>query len=447
MQHSYFPVAFVQSLQDSLGAASQELLDALQKPSPTSIRYNEEKLYNKHNENNDTILWCTSGSYLKERPVFTLDPLFHAGTYYVQEAASMFLAQLKPLLQSLGNNCKALDLCAAPGGKSTHLANLLPPDALLVSNEVIRNRTATLVENLCKWGAPNSVITNNDPKSFSALPGLFDVLLIDAPCSGEGMFRKDPAALREWSPDNVRLCSERQRRIVADAWECLRENGIAIYSTCTFNRHENEENVQWIQQNLGAELIRIPLNPSWNIVESDAGYRFYPHKLQGEGFFISVLRKQQPTASFNTNERSLSVPAKDIRHLQKWVNGDWFFKEHDNAITALPGNHLPTITRLSQRLNVLQAGIPVGTRKGKDMVPAAALALSIKLNREAFERVEVDLNTALRFLHRDAISITQKEKGIVLLTYQNTPLGFVKHLGTRSNNLYPPNWRIRMNIS
>lgn len=446
---SGLPLPFVQSLQNLLGAEAGNLLDALRQAAPVSIRYNRKKTTTNKFAQETPVPWCPDGAYLKERPAFTLDPLLHGGAYYIQEASSMFLAQLATEIQSLGNSCRALDLCAAPGGKSTLLAGLLPPGGLLVANEVIRSRAHILLENLAKWGFPNVVVTNSDPQQFETLDGAFDLLLVDAPCSGEGMFRKDVAAIKEWSLAHVRFCAERQRRIISGAWNALREGGLLVYSTCTFNRAENDENVQWIQHSLGAERVSLPLHPAWGIVESEAGYRCYPHRMQGEGFFVSVLRKTASTRSIHrrTNAKAIHRTAlKTSTPIEQWLPGQFVFESRNNFIHALPRSQQAFIAQLSQHLQVLQAGVAIGEQKGVTIIPSAALALSTALSPAAFPKIEVDVTTALHFLHRDAVTLNAAEKGFVLLAYDCLPLGFVKHLGRRTNNLYPAAWRIRMDI-
>jgi 16S rRNA C967 or C1407 C5-methylase (RsmB/RsmF family)/NOL1/NOP2/fmu family ribosome biogenesis protein len=441
------PEPFIRSLQSLLGAEAGDLLDALRQAAPVSIRYNREKAAPGIFPSETPVAWCPDGVYLPERPAFTLDPLLHGGAYYVQEASSMFLTQLSPLLQSLGGHCRALDLCAAPGGKAALLAALLPPGGLLVANEVIRSRASILLENLAKWGSPNVAVTHNDPQHFGMLPGAFDLLLIDAPCSGEGMFRKDAAAMQEWSLARVRLCAERQRRIVAGAWDALREGGLLVYSTCTFNREENDANVQWIQDALGAERVLLPLPPAWGIVESEAGYHFYPHRVQGEGFFVTALRKTSSPrpARRRASEKALPrMAAKAAAHVEKWLSGRFVFTVRNNIIHALPCSQQDFIAQLSQQLHILQAGVTAGEQKGADIIPSASLALSTALHPAAFHTQEVNLSTALHFLRRDTISLDCAEKDFILITYGRTPLGFVKHLGRRTNNLYPAAWRIRM---
>jgi 16S rRNA C967 or C1407 C5-methylase (RsmB/RsmF family) len=294
------PEDFKRRMQNLLGRdAWSDFAEALQQPAPVSIRYNRHK--NAVPQDAGEVAWCAMGRYLPARPAFTRDPLLHAGAYYVQEASSMFLEQAA-VLWPVQAGVRVLDLCAAPGGKSTHLADLMPAGSLLVSNEAIRSRTAALSENLAKWGNPNVAVTHNDPKDFASLPDFFDVMLVDAPCSGEGLFRKEPVAAAEWSEAHIKLCAERQRRIVSDAWDALKDEGLLLYSTCTYNSEENEHNVRWITQHLGAAVVHVPLQAAWNITVNEYGYRFFPHKTKGEGFFISLMRKKHPSPTLPERE-------------------------------------------------------------------------------------------------------------------------------------------------
>jgi 16S rRNA C967 or C1407 C5-methylase (RsmB/RsmF family)/NOL1/NOP2/fmu family ribosome biogenesis protein len=438
-----FPEAFIQSLAHLPGVDAGALLQALQQPAPASIRYNRRK----RPAPAGSVPWCSAGAYLAVRPSFPLDPLWHGGAYYVQEASSMFVAQLAALLPSLGARCRVLDLCAAPGGKSTLLASLLPPDGLLVSNEAVRNRVPILLENLAKWGEPNVAVTAADPVQFRSLPAFFDLLLIDAPCSGEGLFRRQAAAIREWSEAAVRHCADRQRRIVADAWDALRDDGVLVYSTCTFNRHENEENVEWMIRQLGAERLSLPVDPAWGVVESEAGYRFYPHRLQGEGFFMSVLRKRAPCPPISRKGIPTDRPtvaARDAALIGKWLHGDFAPAVVGHQLYALPQEQQPAIAQLSACLPVLRAGVPVGERKGDDCAPAAALALSTACRRDAFPVVELPLQKAIDYLRRENVHFPAAPNGYLLVAYDNLPLGFAKKIGRRTNNLFPMPWRIRI---
>lgn len=258
----------------------------------TSIRINPAK-QSKIQNLNSKVLWSQYGYYLSQRPSFTFDPLFHAGCYYVQEASSMLLEQALAQTVDLSQPLRILDLCAAPGGKSTHIQSLISKNSLLVSNEVIRSRANVLKDNIIKWGCENVVVSNNDPKDFTKLENYFDVILVDAPCSGSGLFRKEPAAIEEWSKNNVQLCSQRQQRILADVWPALKKDGILIYSTCSYSKEEDEEIVKWVMDNFFVEVRSLVVENSWGIIESGGGYRCWPGKVKGEGFFIACFQKKK----------------------------------------------------------------------------------------------------------------------------------------------------------
>lgn len=417
---------------------------ALSTPAPTSIRINNKIDYLP---TNDTISHCPNGCYLAERPLFTADPLFHGGAYYVQEASSMFLYQA--VKQCFPNANRVLDLCAAPGGKSTLLAQTLPESCLLVSNEIIHSRAQILAENILKWGNPNVVVTNNEASHFSKLEHYFDAIVVDAPCSGEGMFRKDPNAINEWSVDNVMNCVNRQRDILIDSWDALKPGGIMVYSTCTFNREENEENVHWICTELGAEIMQLAIEDT-NIVITDGGYRFYPHRMKGEGFFMAVIRKNESaikelnfklvldknTKKINANE--LPFKLMDFTHFS--------YYNINNRIIAFDSANLNELLFLRSKYKCLVAGIEMFELKGRDYIPTAQLALSKLLDTTSCTLFEVDYNTAIRFLKREAIELNDADKGYLLLTFKGLTLGWVKNIGNRCNNLYPQHWRIRMNL-
>jgi len=434
------PQAFLQRMQALLGKDYSCFFNSLQEETPVSVRYNRRKA--SPVPLGEAVPWCDAAIYLPQRPVFTLDPLLHAGVYYVQEATSMFIEQIIKQLP-LTMPVRALDLCAAPGGKSTHLLDCLPKGSLLVSNEVIRSRVNILAENISKWGYPEAVICHNDPKDFAALSSFFDLLLVDAPCSGEGMFRKDPTSVKEWSEANVKHCAERQRRILTDAWNTLKEGGYLLYSTCTYNREENEDNIQWLINRLGAERLPVPLQPDWKVTESDYGYRFFPHKTKGEGFFISLLQKNS-AAPQNKKRRTPAINI--LKHFPAWLEGDFTIVRQDDFLQAWPTAMVNDISLLKQELRVVQAGIPTGEIKGSDIVPHAAVALSTALRPDAFPQEAVSLEDALHFLRRDTVKLQNQTFGYYIITYEEHPLGIVKNLGQRTNNLYPNNWRIRIAI-
>ena len=440
------PETFVSRTINLLGNEFQDLKNALEENAPTSIRMNTKMNYNPSNEK---VPWCESGYYLKERPLFTADPLFHAGVYYVQEASSMFLQQA--VMQHFKEARTVLDLCAAPGGKSTLLSQALSENSLLVSNEIIRSRAYILAENLIKWGNPNVVVTNNEPSDFSNLPGFFDAIVVDAPCSGEGMFRKDAGAIDEWSEYNVNLCAARQREILSSVWNSLKEEGIMVYSTCTFNRKENEDNVSWICEELGAELLKIDLQANTDITSSDYGYRFYPHKTKGEGFFISVVRKTAQTNKtgnkIKTDKKGIKIVAlNNIPTISLTDTNKWTIISDNNRLNAFSSERLNDYLLISKHLKCMHSGILLGEMKGTDFIPSASIALSKKLDKESVETVEVDLNTAILFLKKEAIFLPDSKRGYLLVCYKGQALGWLKNMGNRCNNLYPQEWRIRMKL-
>lgn len=442
------PKEFEDTLRGKLGDSFSDFLNSLQQPSPVSIRLNPHKSFTLDGEQ---ILWSKYGKYLRERPVFTLDPALHAGAYYVQEASSMFLEQAITQAVDLTKPVRVLDLCAAPGGKSTHILSLLHPQSLLISNEVIRSRASILSENIQKWGHQNVIITNNDPEDFSKLEGFFDVIVVDAPCSGEGLFRKDPDAMHEWSLANVDLCCKRQRRILADIWPALKTNGVLVYSTCTYNEQENEENLRWLQTQNDVEGISLTLDKAWGIETIREGklegYRCYPHKVKGEGFFLSVIRKKdvQNELRIKSKKTLTSPPKKISEQLTAWIRNDATkFFTWNETMFALSQSQLEATEFLSQYLKIVQAGTPFAIAKHDKLIPEHGSALSIELNKTHFHQIEVNLEDALHFLRKEPIQTGSAPKGFALVTYQQLPLGWVNVIDNRSNNLYPKEWRIRM---
>ena len=441
------PEAFIRRTTEILGDDFQTLEKALGEVPPTSIRVNNK--IDDYVPSDDRVAWCESGYYLPERPLFTADPLFHAGVFYVQEASSMFLQQA--VEQHFQQARTVLDLCAAPGGKSTLLSQALSGNSLLVSNEIIRSRAYILAENLIKWGNPNIVVTNNEPKDFANLPGFFDAMVVDAPCSGEGMFRKDAGAIDEWSEYNVTLCAARQREILTSVWDSLKNEGVLVYSTCTFNREENEENVRWICEELGAELLTIDLKGNTDITTSDFGYRFYPHKTKGEGFFISVLRKtsypNKTTKKIKDDKKGIKIVSKDNIPTLSLLDADsWTIVAENNQFNAYDSARLSDYLLLNKQLKCMHSGLLLGEMKGSSFIPSASIALSKKLNKESVEVVEVDYDTAILFLRKEAVFFPEDKRGYLLVCYKGQALGWLKNMENRCNNLYPQEWRIRMKL-
>lgn len=394
------------------------------------------------------VPWCDAGRYLAEREPFTFDVDFQSGRYYVQDASSMFIHHV--LRHLVKEPVRYLDLCAAPGGKTTTAISALPQGSMVVANEIVNARARVLCENLQKWGAPRCVVTCNAPHHFGRLSHFFDVVAADVPCSGEGMMRKDEQARRQWSPALVKQCADLQRSIIADVWDALRPGGLLIYSTCTYNTLENEQMLAWMVHEYGAEPVAVPVPEQWHIHPAIEGnlpcYRFMPHRTEGEGLFMAVLRKPEaPRKEVRlkkakaTKAKPLPVP-KDVRFRLK--DADHFdFSVVNDEVVAVPADMAPIMPAFAD-LNVMHMGVNVGAIKGKNCVPSHSLALSSALNPAAFPTCEVDYLAAMAFLRGEALSLPQAPRGYVLLTYHSQPIGFVNNLGNRANNLYPKAWRV-----
>ncbi|HVZ56178.1 MAG TPA: hypothetical protein VG870_05920 [Chitinophagaceae bacterium] len=395
------------------------------------------------------VPWCPLGYYLPQRPSFTFDPLFHAGCYYVQEASSMFLDQV--LRQEINPHkpLRVLDLCAAPGGKSTHILSRLPTGSLLVSNEVIRSRVPILRENLVRWGRPQVVVTSNDPRDFAGLEGYFDLMLVDAPCSGSGLFRKDPDAREAWSESLVTLCAQRQQRILADAWPCLKQGGLLVYATCSYSEQEDEAILRWIRGQFAGESVDLLTDPSWGIALSAepgaTGYRFWPHRLRGEGLFLTAFRKSEGKDSFRSPVRNQVKPISSGQRAQldPWVQpSGWTYFQQPDGLFAIPQDLVADLPVLLASLRVLQPGIQVGNLLHDKFVPDHALALS-PLVPEGLGIWNLSREDAVRYLQKKEWTGPLPPRGLHRVAYRDHPLGWINSLGSRVNNYYPKSLRIR----
>ncbi len=444
------PQALLQSLQHIKGYNESAFI-AVHKSDKqlTSIRLNPYKPITFDTLTNK-IPWCTQGYYLAERPSFTIDPTFHAGAYYVQEASSMFLEQVFQQTVDLSAPIKVLDLCAAPGGKSTLIQSLINAESILISNEVIKTRVNVLAENITKWGAANVVVTNNDPVHFNRLPNYFDVIVIDAPCSGSGLFKKDVNAINEWSENNVALCSQRQQRILANVFSSLKPNGILIYSTCSYSKQENEDLLDWVTDQFTVSSLQLSVKEEWGIVETQSdiyknyGYRFYPDKVKGEGFFIAAFKKQQETfEKTSTPKNKIEKPtAKEIDVIKKYMkeNRNHSFLKLNDEIITMPHSVYEELTTL-QCLYIKKAGVKLGTVIKEELIPHHEFALSGLLTNSIF-KLELNEETALHYLRKQEILNESQHKGWALVCFKNLPLGWAKLLPNRINNYYPKEWRI-----
>ena len=503
------PDAFVRRIREQFPEEHAAFTSALDQSPRPSIRLNPhkwERIRHRPDPPGEPVPWSLNGRFLSERPSFTLDPLFHAGSYYVQEASSMFLEWV--LAGPQRPQKTILDACAAPGGKTTLLAALFP-DALVVANEVIRSRIPPLLENSIKWGTGNIVVTQNDPDRFSRLPGFFDLILTDAPCSGEGLFRKDPPARSEWTPENARHCSLRQRSILTGLWPALRPGGLLIYTTCTFNPEENERNVAWLLEQTGGECVRLDAGPIQEVTHGPVtGYAFYPHRTKGEGFFLSVIRKpgdmtrlagenisdesfgsvshlpydalgpesrhkpdpgrrsghsrgkkgsgsslhgrspsgRSPSGRSHSGGPELTAPdPSTLSQTDDWFTGDPFeWYQIGERLFRIQSAHLSLLKQLMPALSVRYAGTEAGRVLRSEVIPAPAAAFDIRLNTDAFPVIDVSTDDALRYLRRENLPVPEKAPGgWHLVSCEGLPLGWTKNVGKRMNNYYPSEWRIR----
>lgn len=433
-----------------MGEESEFFLESLQQSPATSVRINPYKPI-AYFENSVQVPWCKAGFELPVRPEFIFDPLMHAGAYYVQESSSMFLDHiLRNLPLSNQLSLKVLDLCAAPGGKSTLLSSFLKPNDLLVSNEIIKTRAGVLEENLMKWGQANVVVTQNDPRDFKHLKHFFDIIVVDAPCSGEGLFRRDKNAMKEWSINNINLCEARQQRIIADIEGCLKPGGFIIYSTCTYNVNENENNIRWMQQTFEFKPVSIPVPEDWPVspaLSDDVmAFRFLPHKVRGEGLFMACLQKPEGESVEYRNQPltgKTKVSSTQIEVLSDWVEYPQQFSWVDAGygIVGMPSQHLASAGLLKKHLSIRNMGLNMGTFAGKELIPSHHLALSCNLS-QSVQRLDLTKEDAIRYLRKDVLQVSSATLGWTALTYQNLPLGWAKILPNRINNYLPASLRI-----
>ena len=449
------PKEFLQSLKPLPGYDEEAFLNVHEDGEQvTSIRINPPKFPGKTKEEIieelsylspgfSKIPWTELGYYLSSRPSFTFDPLFHAGAYYVQEASSMFLETIFNQLVKVDQPLKVLDLSAAPGGKSTHIQSLISAESLLVSNEVIRNRAMVLRDNVIKWGSSNVVISNNDPSIFKKLQGYFDVIVVDAPCSGSGLFRKDPAAIEEWSLNNVALCSQRQQRILADVLPSLKENGILVYSTCSYSEEEDEGIVKWMEESFELKTRTVNLPADSGIVESTKGYRFYPDKIKGEGFFIAILEKTSTETELLPRAAKLEKATnRDKNVLSSWMDLHGVEIFHEKGFYyLLPENLMEDYSMLRSVLNIQYPGTGIGKIMHDKLVPDHSLALSSRVNK-SLPSWSLDLENAIKYLQRQEIAGLPTIKGWQTVNYKSYNLGWINALANRINNYYPKELRI-----
>jgi len=438
------PQEFIEQLRDLLPDEWEALAEAITSSEPSvAVRVNAARGVTVP-EGVRRVPWNDSGFYLTGRPAFTFDTNWHAGHYYVQDASSMFIAHV--IGQFVHKPVRYLDLCAAPGGKTTAALQSLPQSSLVVANEIVPPRARVLADNVIRWGDPRCVVTSNAPAQVGKLNSFFDIIAADVPCSGEGMMRKDDEAVSQWTPQLVEQCAQRQREILCDVWPALRPGGLLIYSTCTYNRQENELMAEYIVHELGATSLEVPVEPAWNIhpaIGSDCHcYRFMPHRVDGEGLFMAVFRKDG-----DAPRQIPKVKTKNAKNAVEvgngWLNSpdDYVIDQQGDLCIAVPQDNRLEVAALRSALSVLHAGVELATVMGRKTVPHHALAMSLARSAQAFPTCEVDYPTALRYLRGESITV-DAPRGYVLISHQGALLGMANNLGNRANNLYPKSQRI-----
>lgn len=443
------PQGFAEEMRALGGIDAEALFRALESAPETGVRLNSRKLSSVSFPGAEPVNWCPVGLHLPERPVFTLMPQLHAGAFYVQDPSSMIHREIVSRLVS--GPSVLVDFCASPGGKTTAAIDALPDGSVVIANEFEPSRVGALKENIVKWGCPHVAVTNSSTAAFRSLAGCVDIALVDAPCSGEGMMRKDVDARRQWTDGLVARCAALQREIVADAVESLKPGGCLIYSTCTFNRTENEDMLDFMADEFGLESVDLRFPAEWGILPglSDrSACRFMPHATRGEGLFVAVMRKPDGLPAREPRRQKpvrlkTAVPGTDLLERP----GDFEFSLQGNVVKAVKPQLSSLLSMLPKRTKTVACGVEIGEQKGRDFIPSAALALSTAYRRGAFPEVELAEDEVLAYLRRDVLTLpSDAPRGICLVCYDGLPLGWVKNLGNRANNLYPQAWKIRMNV-
>lgn len=448
----HLPQTFLDSIASCPGFDEASFTAAHEEPSPASIRLNPFKKAGLDYDLADPVPWNSFGYYLASRPNFTHDLLFQAGCYYVQEAGSMFIEHALRSCVDFKRQLSVFDVCASPGGKSTLLNSLITKESILVANEVVKPRSEVLAQNLAKWGTCNVVVTNNDPTAYSEMEEVFDVIVVDAPCSGSGLFRKQHDAVDEWSPDNVNLCSQRQKRILADIINTLKPGGVLLYSTCSYSTSENEDIADWLMTDYALSSIQIPLQESWGIVETQSktqaafGYRFYPGKTRSEGFFCAVFKKPGISEEHNHARKSKQEKFAMLKPKEKEAFSNWIAAIEEHELIRFKEDYLLTNAAAIHFVNryphlyLKKVGTNVGSMIKQELIPHHDLAWSI-YKAEQIQGIDCTAGDALRFLKKELQNV-EGEKGWNLMRYEGFGLGWIKNLGNRINNYLPNELRI-----
>lgn len=448
--HTMEKDAFRTMLAEAIGiSAADALLHTLASSEPSvSIRVNASKGA-RIPDGVRLVPWDDNAFYLSERPLFAADPAWHQGMYYVQDASSMAVAVIaRYIANTYFDEVEALyylDACAAPGGKTIAAIDALGPGAFVVANEADSRRASVLAENLCKHGSIDTAVLHGQAQRLGSLREAFHIISVDAPCSGEGMMRKEPEAVAQWTPALVESCAHMQRDIVSSLWPALKPGGVMLYSTCTFNRHENDEVVEYMCRKLGAERIAIDSSAFPGAIAGENGLRFLPGLVDGEGLFVAALRKPGIIPSEEINKTRLPKAHPDIERFAHRAIADMDDKTifGENIVRKC---HTPLISRLMQVKGIMSIGLQPGVLKGRDIAPTHALAMSTALRSDFLPTTELHYHRALAYLRGESLTDIDSDipTGFIAPSWNGRPLGIAKNIGRRANNLYPDAWRLRL---
>lgn len=441
------PTDFLKRFEERFGKEETEaLLNELVQEPPISIRLHPLKCKVKENVRVAGVPWCRTGIYLKERPSFITDPLWHAGGYYVQEASSMIIAYL--IERYCPSPSVVLDLCAAPGGKTTLLRDTLPCQSILIANEPDASRSNILWENVLRHGSSETIVTRATPRELCKSGLVCDLILVDAPCSGEGMFRKYPHSRQEWSVENILMCAKRQREILDEAWEMLAPGGILLYSTCTYSIEENEQQYEYLKAKGG---IAHPLADIEEIIpgifqDIEGCLHLFPHRVKGEGLSICMVQKRGEYVPFSPPKSS----QKCVHFPVDLPQGTTIERviRIDKSYVALSDKAECISHRLEKSgVRILSAGVTLATQKGKSLIPNHAWIMSPELRQTLpYPTLSLTEQDVLTYLSRETLRIG-REKGLLAMTYRDVLLGWGKGIGSRINNLYPKELGIRRSLT
>ena len=442
-------------MKDLLGDEYQAYLDSFEEPRIYGLRVNTLKWTSEQCRqvygDFQQVPWIANGLLYPEERRMAKDPYYYAGLYYLQEPSAMTPASVLPV--EPGD--RVLDLCAAPGGKSTELGAKLMGKGVLIANDISNSRAKALLKNLELFGIPNLCVTSETPEKLASVFGpFFDKILVDAPCSGEGMFRKDPDLIKSWMERGPQYYAPLQRQILTSAVQMLKPGGMLLYSTCTFAKEEDENTIQWLLDT-HPDMKLVPLTPWEGACSGLDGMpviRLFPHKIEGEGHFLALLQKDAGAdAEPDTQAYTNTVPA-EVRRLEKesdYLQWEAMLKSPLDRSRMMVRDgmvyYLPECFDQSWKLRYLRTGLLLGEWKKNRFEPSQAVAMVLQLREfsQSLSLTAID-ERSIRYLKGETIFPDPEEtlqKGWVLVGVDGYPLGWAKYTGSSLKNKYYPGWR------